>query len=165
MWCLRGALGPPASSSRSSGLLGFERLHRSATSTRDRTQPETRLRWVVSKTTAPLQVTMAALSSSKTDLTRLVPARCLRAAKCSHSPLAIRVHFLCRNTPSAGRFGKYGTCLGDLGSPIFSEDGPHTTCTRLPLASGQTHSLTVRPVLARRLRAAKTHPLAVRDSS
>jgi len=49
-----------------------------------------------------------------------------------------------RNTPSAGRFENYGTSLGDLGSPIFVEDGPLTTCASSPLASGQILSLAAR---------------------
>ena len=124
--------------------LGAARFSRTTASlhhgTRNRTQKETRLRRVVSKTTAPLQVTSATLSLSKTGPSRLVPARHLRAAKYSHSPLAIRVHILCRNTPSAGRFDKYGTCFGDS----VGQHGPCATCTRSPLASGQTPSLVVR---------------------
>ena len=49
-----------------------------------------------------------------------------------------------RNTPSAGCFENHGTSSGDLGSPIFVEDGPLTTCASSPLASGQILSLAAR---------------------
>ena len=66
--------------------------------------------------------------------TKLGAARFLN--NCIVPPWNTRPHTK-RNTPLASRFENHGTSSGDLGSPIFAKDGPHTTCARSPFASGQ----------------------------
>jgi hypothetical protein len=94
MDCLRGALGPPTSPSRGSGLLGF----RTTASLRYiNARPHTNRNMPLVGCFKNYGTSLGDLGSPifvKGDSTRPVLARRLRAAKCSHSPFSIRVYFL-----------------------------------------------------------------------